>query len=263
MGPTSRSMETVTSLMPMGTGIGMERVLAEAGRSLILSSSTSKVSYICDKLKMQSSPRVAMDGTFENLIVLNSPAHAISVDNNAPLLIRGVTIDNSAGDNGNLGHNTDVCLPHLRNFSRDLLLTSHNSKGFDVSANNVTIENCIVKNQDDCIAINGGSNIVFQNNSCSGGHGISIGSISSGKTVSDVTISDNTVTKSMYGLRIKAQAAATSGSVSRIIYSGNTVSGISKYGVLITQSYPADFGSPGTKTTIRYVKAFPVFESVK
>jgi Glycosyl hydrolases family 28 len=204
-----------------------------------------------------------MDGTFENLTVLNSPVQAVSVGNNAPLLIRGITIDNSAGDNGDLGHNTDVCLPHLRNLSRDLLLNSHNSKGFDVLANDVTIKNCIVKNQDDCIAINGGSNIIFQDNQCGGGHGISIGSISSGKTVSNVTISGNTVTNSMYGLRIKVQAAATSGSVSRVTYSGNTVSGISKYGVLITQSYPADFGSPGTKTTIRYAKAFRGFESVR
>jgi len=54
-----------------------------------------------------------MDGTFEDLTVLNSPAHAISVSSKAPLLIQGVTIDNSAGDNGNLGHNTDVCSPHL------------------------------------------------------------------------------------------------------------------------------------------------------
>lgn len=34
------------------------------------------------------------------------------------------------------------------------------------------------------LAINSGSNIVFENNYCSGGHGISIGSISSDKTVS-------------------------------------------------------------------------------
>jgi hypothetical protein len=101
-------METVTSLTATVTCIGMEKALAEAGRSLILLSSTSKFSYICDKLKM-SSPRITMDGIFENLIVLDSPAHAISVGNNAPLLIQNVTIDNSAGDNGNLGHNTDVC----------------------------------------------------------------------------------------------------------------------------------------------------------
>lgn len=69
-------------------------------------------------------------------------------------------------------------------------------------------------NQDDCLAINKGSNIVFQRNTCSGGHGISIvrvtsylypaqkrpadcrkmqGSISSDVTVSGVVIQDNTI----------------------------------------------------------------------
>ena len=67
-------------------------------------------------------------------------------------------------------------------------------------------------NQDDCLAINKGSNIVFQRNTCSGGHGISIvrslidrhriiwltalclqGSISSDATVSGIIIQGNTI----------------------------------------------------------------------
>lgn len=31
-----------------------------------------------------------------------------------------------------------------------------------------------IHNQDDCLAINKGSNIIFQGNTCIGGHGISI-----------------------------------------------------------------------------------------
>lgn len=49
-------------------------------------------------------------------------------------------------------------------------------------------------NQDDCLAINAGTNIAFTDNTCSGGHGISIGSIASDKVVSGVTISGNKVT---------------------------------------------------------------------
>ena len=56
-----------------------------------------------------------------------------------------------------------------------------------------TIENSSIKNQDDCLAINKGSNIVFTGNTCSGGHGISIGSISSGVTVSGIVISNNNI----------------------------------------------------------------------
>ncbi|PCH36460.1 glycoside hydrolase family 28 protein [Wolfiporia cocos MD-104 SS10] len=173
--------------------------------------------------------KIKASGTFENFIVLNTPAQAISVGNDAALTIQDVTVNNAAGDTDDLGHNTD---------------------GFDVSASDVTITGCTVENQDDCIAINSGSNIVFSDNTCSGGHGMSIGSIASGKTVSSVTFSGNTVTDSMYGIRIKVDADATSGSVSDVTYSGNTVSGISEYGVLITQSYPDNDGTPGTDTTI-------------
>jgi len=173
--------------------------------------------------------KVKISGTFKDVTVLNSPAQAISLGNSAALTVSGVTVDNSAGDSGSLGHNTD---------------------GFDVSTSDVTITGCTVKNQDDCIAMNAGSNIVFSNNVCSGGHGISIGSIATGKVVSGVTISGNTVTNSMYGMRIKVDADATSGSVSGVTYSGNKISGISKYGFLVSQSYSADFGTPGTGTTI-------------
>jgi galacturan 1,4-alpha-galacturonidase len=73
----------------------------------------------------------------------------------------------------------------------------------------VTIEDSTVINQDDCIAINKGSNIIFKGNSCTGGHGISIGSISSGVTVSGVQILNNVVKNNQNGLRIKTDASAT------------------------------------------------------
>ncbi|KAG7443971.1 polygalacturonase [Guyanagaster necrorhizus] len=164
-------------------------------------------------------------GTYSDFTVLNSPAQAISIGNSDGLVFDSITVDNSDGDTDDLGANTD---------------------GFDVSADDVTIKNSVVKNQDDCLAINDGSSIVFEDNTCSGGHGISIGSISSDNSVSDVTISGNTVKDSMYGLRIKVKASATDASVSDITYSGNTITGIDKYGVLITQSYPDDDGTPGT-----------------
>ncbi|KAK0202335.1 glycoside hydrolase family 28 protein [Desarmillaria ectypa] len=168
-------------------------------------------------------------GTYSDFTVLNSPAQAISIGNSDGLVFDSITVDNSDGDTDDLGHNTD---------------------GFDVSATDVTIQNSVVKNQDDCIAINDGSNIVFKNNQCSGGHGILIGSISSDKSVSDVTISGNTVMDSMYRFRIKVTTSATDTSVSSITYSGNTISGINKYGILIAQSYPNGDSTPGTSVPI-------------
>ncbi|KAF8918117.1 endopolygalacturonase 1 precursor [Mucidula mucida] len=184
--------------------------------------------------------KIKMSGTFKNLEVLNSPRHVFSMaammlpSLSLPTFLNnlrvGVTIDDTAGntlndDGDKLGHNTDC---------------------FDVSATDVTITGCKCYNQDDCLAVNSGSNIVFSDNFCSGGHGISIGSIASGKTVSGVTISGNTVVESTNGLRIKTVYEATDGSVSNITYADNNVEA-SDYGVIIEQDY--ENGSPtGTPT---------------
>nr|BAH14957.1 endopolygalacturonase 1 precursor [Agroathelia rolfsii] len=161
-------------------------------------------------------------GSFKDVTVLNSPAQAVSVGTSAAFTISGVTIDNSAGSSK--GHNTDC---------------------FDVSADDVTITGNVCKNQDDCLAVNKGSNIEFSDNKCSGGHGISIGSVKSDHNVESVTISGNTVTDSANGLRIKTVYGATDAAVTNIVYKDNTVSGISKYGVVIEQDY--ENGSPTGK----------------
>ncbi|KAF5343861.1 hypothetical protein D9758_015888 [Tetrapyrgos nigripes] len=59
------------------------------------------------------------------------------------------------------------------------------------------VENSVIMNQDDCLAINRGTSITFQNNRCSGGHSISVGYIDSDRVVSDVHITGNTVTNLM------------------------------------------------------------------
>ncbi|CAK5263184.1 unnamed protein product [Mycena citricolor] len=162
-------------------------------------------------------------GTFSSVTVLNSPAQAISVGTTAASVIQHVTVDNSAG--AALGHNTD---------------------GFDVSASGVTISQCTVINQDDCVAVNSGDSIIVEDTTCTGSHGISIGSIASGKSVTNFKAARNTITGGLYGLRIKVDASATGAKVSGVVYEANKISGITDYGVLITQSYPANDGTPGT-----------------
>lgn len=81
---------------------------------------------------------------------------------------------------------------------------------------------------DDCVAVNQGSNMVFENMYCSGGHGLSVGSIKTGKTVSNVTFRDSSVIDSLNGCRIKTYDDATDASVSDITYSGITLSGITE-----------------------------------
>jgi galacturan 1,4-alpha-galacturonidase len=138
-----------------------------------------------------------------------------------------IHIDNSAGDTKG-GHNTDA---------------------FDVgSSTGVYISGAIVKNQDDCLAINSGTNITFTGGTCSGGHGLSIGSVGgrSDNTVKTVRILNSSVSNSDNGVRIKTVYGAT-GSVSDVKYENIALSGIAKYGIVIEQDY--ENGSPtGTPT---------------
>lgn len=116
------------------------------------------------------------------------------------------------------------------------------------SSTGVYISGAIVKNQDDCLAINSGTNITFTGGQCSGGHGLSIGSVGgrSDNTVKTVRILNSSVSNSDNGVRIKTVYGAT-GSVSDVKYENIALSGIAKYGVVIEQDY--ENGSPtGTPT---------------
>ncbi|KAF8747912.1 Glycosyl hydrolases family 28 [Rhizoctonia solani] len=177
-----------------------------------------------------------MSGTYSNVKVLNSPAHVYSVSNPAKLVMSKLTIDNSAGDK-----------PNSKSGGK---AAGHNTDGFDVSTTDLTIEDSTVYNQDDCIAINKGSNIIFQRNTCSGGHGISIGSVSAGATVKNIQILNNKVVNNDQALRIKTKADATNASVTNVVFNGNTATGIKKYGVIVDQSYPSTLGTPGNKVAM-------------
>ncbi|KAJ7717474.1 pectin lyase fold/virulence factor [Mycena metata] len=171
--------------------------------------------------------RVNNAGSFSNVRILNAPERSVAVKG-SPVTISGIMIDNSLGD-----------LPNSRSNG---LPAGHNTDGFGISnANNVIIQNSSVHNQDDCLAVNGGTNITFQNNVCVGGHGISIGSIAS-NVVNNVHITENTVMSNTNGLRIKTDATATASTVSNIVYTNNKLSGITEFGVLIDQSYPDTLG---------------------
>ncbi|KUL83159.1 hypothetical protein ZTR_10118 [Talaromyces verruculosus] len=166
--------------------------------------------------------------SINNIKILNSPVQVFSINGADTLTLDHITIDNSDGDSAG-GHNTDA---------------------FDVgSSNGVTISNANVQNQDDCLAVNSGTNIIFTGGTCSGGHGLSIGSVGgrSDNTVDTVHIENSNIKNSQNGVRIKTVYDAT-GSVSGVTYKNITLSGITKYGIVIEQDY--ENGSPtGTPTT--------------
>jgi polygalacturonase len=165
--------------------------------------------------------------SISNLNVKNTPVQGFSINGATNLTLDHITIDNSAGD-ANGGHNTDA---------------------FDVgSSTGVTISNANVKNQDDCLAVNSGTDITFTGGTCSGGHGISIGSVGgrSDNVVKNVKILSSSISNSDNGVRIKTVYDAT-GSVSGVTYKDITLKNIAKYGIVIEQDY--ENGSPtGTPT---------------
>jgi polygalacturonase len=162
------------------------------------------------------------------LNVKNTPVQGFSINTATDLTLDHITIDNSAGDVTNGGHNTDA---------------------FDVgSSSGIIISNANIKNQDDCLAVNSGTDIHFIDGVCSGGHGISIGSVGgrSNNVVKDVTISGSKIINSDNGVRIKTVSGAT-GSVSGVTYKDITLQNIAKYGIVIQQDY--ENGSPTGKPT--------------
>lgn len=162
--------------------------------------------------------------TISGITLKNMPVHGFSILADG-LTISGVTIDNKAGDS--LGHNTDA---------------------FDIgSSTGLVLKNNKVFNQDDCVAINSGSDITISGMTCSGGHGLSIGSVGgrSNNIVKNVKISDSTVSDSDNGLRIKTVSGAT-GSVSGISWSNIKINNC-KNGIVIEQDYK-NGGPTGTPT---------------
>ncbi|KAH7699796.1 polygalacturonase, partial [Aphelenchoides avenae] len=147
------------------------------------------------------------------LTIKNSPVQVFSILAD-DITLSGITINSADGDTKG-GHNTDA---------------------FDIgNSNGVYIYNPIVHNQDDCLAVNSGTNIVFSGAQCTGGHGISIGSVGgrSNNVVKGVTISHCTVTNSDNAVRIKTVYGAT-GSVSQQDYDNGSPKGTATSGVPIT-----------------------------
>ncbi|KAI1423819.1 glycoside hydrolase family 28 protein [Xylaria sp. FL1777] len=169
------------------------------------------------------------DSVLDGITIKNAPKNSFSLNYVYNLTVKDVTVDDR--DGASLGKNTDA---------------------FNINnADGVTIIGAQVWNQDDCVAVNSGRNIYFGSGFCSGGHGLSIGSVGSQtvNVVSNVTFADSTVQRSQQSVRIKTISGAT-GTVEDITYRNIYLDGAgvdadySDYGVVVTQSYNGVKGSP-------------------
>ncbi|CAG9861649.1 unnamed protein product [Phyllotreta striolata] len=171
---------------------------------------------------------------FENISLLNCPHHCVIISS-SDLTLTGWNVDVSAGDKGNLGHNTD---------------------GFDVIfGENVVIENSRVLNQDDCVAVNRGSNMLISNLYCSGGHGISL-SVGFSKhsyrhnTVHNVTFSDCTVARSQNGIHVKTHNDGYLGEIKNITYRNIKFIDVENFGINVQQDYANGTGTGHPESNI-------------
>jgi polygalacturonase len=193
------------------------------------------------------------DCVIETLHVVNAPVHCFAISGSQHVTLDGITLDSSMGDKR--------CSELTRTNNHPDVgggkSCGHNSDGFGVSGSqHIKIQNVNVQNQDDCLAVNSGSDISFTNNFCSGGHGVSIGSIKSGAKVSGVHVSNTTIKNSENGIRIKTYDDATDASVTDITYKDITLIGIEKFGIIIQQDYRNDgpTGKAGNTVPIKGVK---------
>ncbi|BES90593.1 Polygalacturonase [Nesidiocoris tenuis] len=167
------------------------------------------------KTKPQFFHIVLTDSKIEHLNVKNIPVHGFAI-NGKNIYIAYVRIDNLDGRTQG-GHNTD---------------------GFDVAnAENIRITNCYVDNQDDCLALNSGKNILFEYNICKGGHGISIAPWGrSFDEVRDVRVIGCQVLDSRVGIRVKTGADAR-GIVKNVTYDNIVLQNIRVSGIIVHGNY--------------------------
>ncbi|ETS73906.1 endopolygalacturonase C [Pestalotiopsis fici W106-1] len=164
------------------------------------------------------------DSLLDSITIQNAPKNSFSLNYVYNLTVKDITVDDKAGEE--LGKNTDA---------------------FNINnADGILITGAKVWNQDDCVAINSGKNIVFENGFCSGGHGLSIGSVggqTNDNAVRNVTFRDSVMENSQQSVRIKTISGAN-GTVDGITYSNIAMSGGDDYGIIVMQSYNGVDGEP-------------------
>ncbi|KAI2959164.1 CAZyme family GH28 [Aspergillus niger] len=140
--------------------------------------------------------------TISGIYIQNSPVQVFSIDGSTYLTMEDITIDNTDGDDGEAA-NTD---------------------GFDIGDSTY-------------ITITGANNIYFSGGVCSGGHGLSIGSVGgrSDNTVKNVTFYDSDIKSSQNG---------------EVTYKEITLSDITDYGIVVEQNYDDTSESPTDGITI-------------
>lgn len=148
---------------------------------------------------------------------------------------------------------------------------SRNTDGINISARNCTIEQCTINTGDDNIAINFGNkkqasgdpevkNIVIRNCKFGYGHGLSIGSFTSGG-LSNLQVSDCTFDGTTSAIRIKT-ARGRGGLIDRVSYENIKINN-SKYPIFISEYYPKEPTDPTADRITEVGEYNPVYKNIR
>jgi len=163
--------------------------------------------------------------------------------------ISGVTFLNPPNTHVSLKDCSDV---YIHDITITAPATSHNTDGINISAKNTTIERCNIATGDDNIAINFGNkpafgaepevkNMVIRDCTFGIGHGLSIGSFTSGG-LSNLFVSKCTFDGTTSSIRIKT-ARGRGGVLDNINYEDITIKN-SHYPIFISEYYPKEPKTP-------------------
>ncbi|XP_060517876.1 polygalacturonase-like [Cylas formicarius] len=155
---------------------------------------------------------------FYGFKIKNCPQRCVSINSSKNSVIGSFIIDNTDG-----------------------IGKAKNTDGFDVSSSsNIVIKDTTVTNQDDCVAINSGSDILVDNLHCIGSHGfdISVGQ-GSGNTnfVTNVTFQNSILTEGMVGLSMLSHVEGGTGEVNTVNYNNIKIEGATDYAVFFHQDF--------------------------
>ncbi|MEO6520072.1 MAG: glycosyl hydrolase family 28 protein [Mucilaginibacter sp.] len=147
---------------------------------------------------------------------------------------------------------------------------SHNTDGINISARNCTIDHCTINTGDDNIAINFGNkqqnrqepeckNIVVSNCTFGYGHGLSIGSYTSG-SLSNLQVIKCTFDGTTSAIRIKT-ARGRGGVLDHISYTDIDIKN-SRWPIFISEYYPREPKTPQEDTTSQKSAYTPVYRDI-
>jgi polygalacturonase len=181
--------------------------------------------------------------------------------------ITGVTFLNPPNTHLSLKNSTDV-------YIHDLVMQapsgSHNTDGINISAKFCTIDHCTINTGDDNIAINFGDrlavledpevrNMVINNCFFGYGHGLSIGSYTSGNLI-NLFVKDCTFDGTTSAIRIKS-ARGRGGTIENVTYENITIKN-SRYPIFISAYYPHEPEMPQEDMELLVGSNSPLYKNI-